>query len=66
MREYELRAALNIWGPIKMIINKQAHELWGKVPSEAIRAAFTTIRRKEDRNRRSSSPVRQRDNETAT
>lgn len=55
MRESKLQVALNIWGPIKINIDQRAHELWGKVSSEAVRKAFNTGRGGLARTRRVSA-----------
>jgi hypothetical protein len=46
MRESDLQVALNTWGPIKMTIDKQTQESWGKISQDSLRKVFMTFQQK--------------------
>lgn len=43
-RGSSLQVAFDLWGPIKITVDKQARELWGKPSRESLRKAFITLR----------------------
>lgn len=43
MRKSDLQIALSTWGPIKITVDKQAQESWGKISRESLRKTFIAL-----------------------
>lgn len=44
MRRTGLAIAFQIWGPMKITVERSAREVWGKPSRESLRAVFAALR----------------------
>jgi hypothetical protein len=43
-KDSDLRVAFDMWGPIRITVDKRARDLWGRPSRESLRKAFITLR----------------------